>query len=78
MLVPLTDPTHQLTMLMIETIAADQRRQARAARVESGDLYDDPPLPAPRRHAWSRIASVERGANGKRVIRIFRAPAPAI
>ena len=78
MLVPLTDPTHQLSMLMIETIAADQRRQARAAAVESGDLYDDPPLPTPRRHAWSRLATIERGPNGKRTVRIFRAPAPAI
>jgi hypothetical protein len=78
MLVPLTDPTHQLTMLMIEAIRADRQRRARAARLEPGDIHDDAVQPAPRRHAWSRIASVERGANGKRVVRIFRAPAPAI
>ena len=78
MLVTLTDPSHMLAMLMTETITADRRRQARAARVESGDLYDDPPLAAPRRHAWSRLATIERGPNGKRTVRIFRAPAPAI
>ena len=79
MLVPLTDPNHQLAILMLDQIRADQQRQLRsAARPETGDLYDDVPAPARRRHAWSRLATVERGANGKRTIRIFRAPAPAI
>jgi hypothetical protein len=77
MLVPLTDPNHQLAILMLDQIRADQQRQFRsAARPEAGVLDDE--APARRRHAWSRLATVERGANGKRTIRIFRAPAPAI
>ena len=75
MLVPLTDPSHQLAMLMIETIIATNRRQA-ALAFHAPDLDAD--APAPRRRAWSRIASIERSANGKRTVRIFRAPAPAI
>jgi hypothetical protein len=78
MLVPLTDPTHHLAMLMLETIRVDQQRQLRAAQRETGDLYGDPATPAPRRHAWSRLATIERAPNGKRTVRIFRAPAPAI
>ena len=50
MLVPLTDPTHQLAVLMHEAIRADRARQLRAARLETGDLYDDAqPAPAARR-----------------------------
>ena len=75
MLVPLTDPSHQLSMLMIETIIASKRRQA-AQALRAPDLDAD--TEAPRRRAWSRIATVQRSANGKRAVRIFRAPAPAI
>jgi hypothetical protein len=79
MLVPLTDPNHQLAILMIDQIRADQERQLRAsARRETGDLYDEAVAPAPRRSAWSRLAIVQRDASGKRTVRIFRAPAPAI
>jgi hypothetical protein len=78
MLVPLTDPNHLLAALMLETIHADRQRQLRAALREREDLDDEAATPAPRRHAWSRLASVERDPNGRRVIRIFRAPAPAI
>ena len=78
MLVPLTDPTHHLAMLMIETIRADQQRQLRASRRETGELYGDQVQPAPRRSAWSRLAVVQKDASGKRTVRIFRAPAPAI
>ena len=78
MLVPLTDPNHHLAMLMIETIRADQQRQLRAAQRETGDLHGDPATPAPRRSAWSRLAVIQKDASGKRTVRIFRAPAPAI
>jgi hypothetical protein len=75
MLVPLTDPNHQLSMLMIETIIASKRRQA-ALALRAPDV--NPEAEAPRRRAWSRLATVQRSANGKRAVRIFRAPAPAI
>jgi hypothetical protein len=72
MLIPLTDPNHELARLMIDQIDRSQRRAA-----HHPEAPHQPAAPR-RRQGWHRLATLQKDANGRRSIRIFRAPAPAI